>query len=57
VDNVEDFARKTMMLPVADEKSGIRIDFVFSFYHSGRPAYWGRHRITDAGIILNLRAL
>jgi predicted nucleotidyltransferase len=29
--NVEDFARKTMVLPVVDQKSGIRIDIVFSF--------------------------
>lgn len=30
VDNVEDFVKKTMVLPVIDEKSGIRVDFIFS---------------------------
>jgi len=31
VENVEDFTKRTMVLPVIEEKSGIRIDFVFSF--------------------------
>jgi len=31
VDTFEDFVKKTMVLPVMDEKSGIRIDFIFSF--------------------------
>lgn len=31
VENVEDFTKKTMVLPVVDQKSGIRIDVVFSF--------------------------
>ena len=31
VDDVEDFVQKTMVLPLIDEKSGIRIDFIFSF--------------------------
>jgi len=29
--NVEDFVQKTMVFPVVDEKSGIRVDFIFSF--------------------------
>jgi predicted nucleotidyltransferase len=31
VENPEDFVRRTMVLPVLDEESGIRIDFIFSF--------------------------
>lgn len=38
VDTFEDFVKKTMVLPVMDEKSGIRIDFVFSFSPYERQA-------------------
>jgi predicted nucleotidyltransferase len=31
VDDLEDFVHKTMVCPAVDEKSGIRIDFIFSF--------------------------
>ena len=31
VENTEDFVRETMVLPVEDQKTGIRIDFIFSF--------------------------
>lgn len=31
VGNTENFVKKTMVLPVIDEKSGIRVDFIFSF--------------------------
>jgi len=31
IDNAEEFVQKTMVLPVMDEKSGIRVDFIFSF--------------------------
>jgi hypothetical protein len=30
-DRIDDFVKQTMVLPVIDEKSGIRIDFIFSF--------------------------
>lgn len=30
-DRVDDFVKETMVLPVIDQKSGIRIDFIFSF--------------------------
>lgn len=30
-ENVEKFVRETMVLPVTDEETGIRIDFIFSF--------------------------
>jgi hypothetical protein len=38
IDTYEDFVKKTMVLPVMDEKSGIRIDFVFSFSPYERQA-------------------
>lgn len=38
VDNVENFVKKTMVLPVKDVKSGIRIDFIFSFSSYERQA-------------------
>jgi len=31
VANVDDFVKETMVFPVIDEKSGIRVDFIFSF--------------------------
>lgn len=31
VDNPQEFLKKTMVLPTIEEKSGIRIDFIFSF--------------------------
>jgi predicted nucleotidyltransferase len=31
VENPKDFVKKTMVLPVEDEKTGISIDFIFSF--------------------------
>ena len=31
VENPEDFTKKTMVLPVEDEKTGISVDFIFSF--------------------------
>jgi hypothetical protein len=33
VEDAETFVRKTLVLPVMDEDSGIRIDFMFSFSH------------------------
>ena len=38
VDSFEDFVKETMVLPVMDEKSGIRVDFVFSFSPYERQA-------------------
>jgi predicted nucleotidyltransferase len=31
VENVQEFVRKTMVLPASEEESGIRVDFIFSF--------------------------
>lgn len=38
VEDAETFVRKTLVLPVMDEDSGIRIDFIFSFSHYERQA-------------------
>jgi hypothetical protein len=38
VDDAEAFVRDTMVLPVADEESGIRVDFIFSFSPYEREA-------------------
>ncbi|OGD11477.1 MAG: hypothetical protein A2W20_09380, partial [Candidatus Aminicenantes bacterium RBG_16_66_30] len=37
-DDVDTFVKDTMVLPVADQKSGIRVDFVFSFSPFERAA-------------------
>ena len=37
-ENVDEFVKETMVLPVIDEKSGIRIDFIFSFSPYERQA-------------------
>lgn len=38
VGDVEAFVKKTMVFPVIDEKSGIRVDFIFSFSPYERQA-------------------
>jgi hypothetical protein len=37
-DNVDDFVKETMVLPVIDRKSGIRVDLIFSFSPYERQA-------------------
>lgn len=31
INDIEDFVRKTMVFPTLDQRSGIRVDFIFSF--------------------------
>lgn len=38
VEDVEEFVNKTLVLPAMDEKSGIRVDFIFSFSTYERQA-------------------
>ena len=38
VERDEEFVEKNMVLPTLDEKSGIRVDFIFSFSPYGRQA-------------------
>ena len=44
-ENAEDFVRKTMVLPVMHEETGIRIDFIFSFSPYERQAIKRARRI------------
>lgn len=37
-DKVDDFVNETMVLPVSEEKSGIRVDFIFSYSPYERQA-------------------
>ena len=38
VENVREFVTRTMVLPALEERSGIRVDFIFSFSLYGRQA-------------------
>ena len=38
ISDVEDFVQRTMVLPLIDEKSRIRVDFIFSFSPYERQA-------------------
>jgi hypothetical protein len=56
-DNVDDFAKETMVLPVIDQKSGIRVDLIFSFSPYERQAIErareisiGRTKVRFAGL-------
>jgi hypothetical protein len=56
-DNVDDFAKETMVLPVIDRKSGIRVDLIFSFSPYERQAIerareisLGRTKVRFAGL-------
>lgn len=48
VDDAEAFVRDTMVVPVADEESGIRVDFIFSFSPYEREAI-GRGKMVRFG--------
>jgi predicted nucleotidyltransferase len=50
VEKVEDFVKETMVLPAIDEKSGIRVDFIFSF------SAYERHAIERAKAVFLGRA-
>ncbi len=38
VENEQDFVKRTLVLPVLEKESGIRVDFIFSFSPYGRQA-------------------
>jgi predicted nucleotidyltransferase len=38
ISDVDSFVQETMVFPVIDEKSGIRVDFIFSFSHYEKQA-------------------
>ncbi len=57
ISDVEDFVKETMVLPVIDEKSGIRIDFIFSFSPYERQAIKRAIEIDLEGVAVKFAAL
>jgi hypothetical protein len=56
-DNIDDFVKQTMVLPVIDQKSGIRVDLIFSFspyerqaIERARDVSIGRTKVKFAGL-------
>lgn len=46
IDNPGDFVKKTMVLPLLDEKSGIRVDLIFSFSSYEKQAFTRTRSVT-----------
>lgn len=46
VSNIDRFVKETMVFPVVDEKSGIRVDFIFSYSPYERQAIERARKIT-----------
>ena len=57
VKNAGDFVNKTMVLPVIDEKSGIKIDFIFSFTHYEKQAIKRAKKVKILGYNVNFASL
>lgn len=57
VNDVEKFVRKTMTFPVADKKSGIRLDIIFSFSDYERQAIANAKKIRIAGSTVRFASL
>jgi predicted nucleotidyltransferase len=55
--DVEDFVKETMVLPVIDNESGIRIDFIFSFSPYERQAINRAIGIDLGGVAVKFAAL
>lgn len=56
-DTAVDFVKKTMVLPVIDEKSGIRIDFVFSFSIYEKQAFERTKNIKIGSTVVRFASL
>jgi hypothetical protein len=56
-DNVTDFVNETMVLPVIDQKSGIRIDFIFSYSPYERQAIERSRNIPLGKTVVKFAAL
>lgn len=54
--NFEEFVGRTMVLPAADRKSGIRVDFIFSFTPYERQAIERARRTRLGGAEVNFAA-
>jgi len=57
VDDINDFVNKTMVFPVSDEKSGIRIDFIFSFSLYEKQAIERSRGIKLGNVLVQFAAL
>lgn len=55
--DVDAFVKETMVLPVADPKSGIRIDFIFSYSSYERQAIERARKIALGGTIIKFASL
>ena len=52
-DNMEDFVRRTMVLPTQHSETGIRVDFIFSFTPYEIEAIARGHKVSMAGQEVN----
>jgi predicted nucleotidyltransferase len=57
VDNIEDFAKQTMVFPAMDDKSGIRIDFILSFSFYEKQAIERAKKIKLANYFIKFASL
>jgi hypothetical protein len=57
VEDIDDFVKKTMVFPVQDEKSGIRIDFIFSFSLYERQAIERANEVKMEDVVVRFAAL
>lgn len=55
--DVDSFVQQTMVFPVIEEKSGIRVDFIFSFSHYEKQAIERANEIRLANIAVKFAAL
>ena len=53
----KDFVAKTMVLPVLEESSGIRVDFIFSFSPYEKQAIDRANKVNLDNVIVNFAAL
>lgn len=49
-ENIEDFVEKTFVLPAKDEKTGLRVDFIFSYTPYERQAIERASDVTVSGV-------
>ncbi len=49
-ENIEDFVEKTFVLPAKDEKTGLRVDFIFSYTPYERHAIERASDVTISGV-------
>jgi hypothetical protein len=57
IEDVDGFVRETMVFPVQDKKSGIRIDFIFSFSPYERQAIERANRIKVKNVHVQFASL